>query len=88
MWSALTLGGGRNELNLKWGRSTIMLCPIMMLQRSDSIKSNSGCCSNRDAQIVFKLMASSLARELSLLRKIRSHEDYRCASGQFMRKGH
>ena len=23
MWSAPTLGGGRNELNLKWGRSTI-----------------------------------------------------------------
>ena len=23
MWLALTLGGGRNELNLKWGRSTI-----------------------------------------------------------------
>ena len=24
MWLAPTLGGGRNELNLKWGRSTIM----------------------------------------------------------------
>ena len=23
MWSAPTLGGGRNELNLKWGRGTI-----------------------------------------------------------------
>ena len=31
MWLAPTLGGGRNELNLKWGRSTIKLYMFLVI---------------------------------------------------------